>query len=35
MQKQLIPFAQVMKFCKISSSRWGFNPKPPLAHALA
>ena len=37
MRKQLISFAQVIKFCKISSSRGGFNPKPqtPLAHALA
>ena len=32
MRKQLISFAQVMKFCKISSSRGG-NPNP-LAHAL-
>ena len=27
MRKQLISFAQVRKFCKISSSRGGFNPK--------
>jgi len=28
MRKQLISFAQVIKFCKISSSRGGgFNPK--------
>jgi len=29
MRKQLISFAQVIKFCKISSSRVFFNPKPP------
>ena len=29
MRKQLISFAQVIKFCKISSSRRDFNPKPP------
>jgi len=29
MRKQLISFAQVIKFCKISSSRGGgFTPKP-------
>jgi len=28
MRKQLISFAQVIKFCKISSSRGGFNPNP-------
>jgi len=29
MRKQLIPFTQGIKFCKISSSRGGgFNPKP-------
>ena len=28
MWKQLISVAQVIKFCKISSSRGGFNPKP-------
>jgi len=33
MRKQLI--VQVIKFSKISSSRGVFNPKPPLAHALA
>jgi len=27
MRKHLISFAQVIKFCKISSSRGGFNPK--------
>jgi len=26
MRKQLIPFTQVIKFCKISGSRGGFNP---------
>jgi len=32
MRKQLILFAQVIKFCKISSSRGGVNPNPnPLA----
>jgi len=36
MRKQLIFFAQVINFCKISSARgWGFNPNPPLAYALA
>ena len=30
MRKHLIPFTQVIKFCKISSSRRaGFNPNPP------
>jgi len=29
MRKQLISFAQVIKFCKISSSRGGFNPNNP------
>jgi len=29
MRKQLIPFVQVIKFCKISSSRRGFNPVRP------
>jgi len=33
MRKQLISFAQVVKFSKISSSRGGFNPNP-LAYAL-
>jgi len=28
MRKQLILFAQVIKFCKISSSRGGVNPNP-------
>ena len=30
MRKQLISLAQVIKFCKISSSRVFFNPNPPL-----
>jgi len=34
MQKQLISFAQLIKFCKISSSRWGFNPNTPLRTPL-
>jgi len=35
MRKQLISFALVIKFCKISSSRrGGLTPKPPLAYAL-
>jgi len=34
MRKQLISFAQVIKFCKISSSRGGLTPKAPLAYAL-
>jgi len=29
MRKQLITFAQVIKFCKISSSRGNFNPNSP------
>jgi len=28
MRKQLISFVQVIKFCKISSSRGGFHPNP-------
>jgi len=35
MRKQLISFAQVIKFCKISCSRGGFNHNPPpFAYAL-
>jgi len=34
MRKQLISFAQVIKFCKVSYSRGGFNPKNLLAYAL-
>jgi len=34
MRKQLISFAQVIKFCKISRSRGVFNPKTSLAYAL-
>jgi len=34
MRKQLIFFAQVIKFWKMSSSRGGFTPNPPLAYAL-
>jgi len=34
MRKQLISFVQVIKFCKISSSRGGVQPQPPLAYAL-
>ena len=33
MRKQLISFAQVIKFSKILSSR-GLTPTPPLAYAL-
>jgi len=29
MRKQLISFAQVIRFCKISSSWGGVNPTPP------
>ena len=35
MQKQVISFAQVINFCKISSARGVFNPETPLAYALA
>jgi len=35
MQKQLIFFAQVIKFCKISKLKEGFlTPTLPLAYAL-
>jgi len=35
MRKQLISFAQVIKFCKISRSRGFLTPKPPLRTPLA
>ena len=34
MRKQLISFGQVIKFCKISCSIGGFNPKHPLRTPL-
>ena len=33
MRKQLISVAQLIKFCKTSSSKGGFNPNP-LAYAF-
>jgi len=34
MQKQVISFAQVINFCKISSARGVFNPETPLRTPL-